>query len=52
MMPKNLHSNLIKVEESKQGVATNLMIPWYAFALYDLSRTSILYHWYDSRGNN
>jgi hypothetical protein len=33
MMPENLHLNLIKVEESKQGVATNMVVPWYAFVL-------------------
>jgi hypothetical protein len=32
-MPENLIFKVIEVEESKQGVATNLMIPWYAFAL-------------------
>ena len=51
-MSENLHSNLIKVEDSKQGVATNLMIPWYAFALkaYHVLLSSTISN--DSRGNN
>ena len=28
-----LSSNLVEVEESKQGVATNMVVPWYAFVL-------------------
>jgi hypothetical protein len=32
-MPENLIFKGKKIEESKQGVATNLMMPWYAFVL-------------------
>ena len=28
-----LYSKLVEVEESKQGVATNMVVPWYAFVL-------------------